>query len=134
MKWLILLLMVGSASAVDLNIGLYTDHIGADGFNENNQLIGLTIGRYEIGTYENSYDVRSIYAARRIEYNDKFGVMTGLVSGYSFSCVQGLSQCRESDIMPMFAGYMRINDYLTITQMANAVMLIANIRGIFNVQ
>ena len=134
MKYLLMLLMIGSASAVDLNLGLYTDHIGGGNFNENNQLIGVSIGKYELGTYQNSYDVRSIYAARRMEYNDRVGVMAGLVSGYSFSCVQGMSVCEESDIIPLFAGYARINNYLTVTLMANAVMLTANIRGLFNVQ
>jgi hypothetical protein len=98
--------------------------------NENNRLIGLSIGDYEVGTYNNSYNTRSFYGAKRfpLDKKDRFGIMAGGVSGYNLDCVQGNGECKETDVLPMAAAYVRINNVLTALQMANAFMLTANFR------
>lgn len=127
MKILFLLLISFSLNAAELNIGLYTTHIGVDGLNESNQLIGVSTEKYELGTFHNSYNVRSFYAAKRFEYNDKIGFMAGAVSGYNVDCVMGRGFCNESDLLPMFSVYIHITDNLTLIEMANAFMLVLRI-------
>lgn len=123
----LLLTVANLAPAAELNLGLYTTHVNVDFLNEDNKLIGLSLGRYEVGTYFNSYEVRSYYAARRFEFNDSIGVMAGGVTGYSWECMMVTGICSESDVIPMFATYWRITDYLTIIEMGPAFMLTLNI-------
>lgn len=125
---LAILLTVASLShTAELNLGLYTTHVNVDFLNEDNRLIGLSLGRYEIGTYFNSYKVRSYYGARRFEFNDSIGVMVGGVTGYSWDCVLVTGVCSETDAIPMFATYWRITDHLTRIEMGPAIMLTVSV-------
>jgi hypothetical protein len=147
------MLLSFNLNAAELNLGFYSFHLFSSGLNESNYLIGISTKHAEFGTYQNSYDVRSYYVARKFSYNDKISFMGGVVSGYSSECIFAsnksspvridknktpptltgvsapelppeINTCNESDLSPLIAMDITLTDNVHVIVMGDAFMLV----------
>lgn len=85
---LILLLIVPALSMADsINFGVYTRHIKANDFyNNDNNLIALHIDRYYVASFTNSFGFQTYFGGLEKKLNDNVSFVYGLSYGYSRHC------------------------------------------------
>ena len=85
MKYLVLLLICGSAWGDSINFGLLTHHNNNSGKNNNNNLIAIEYKNLIGAYFDNSYNQPTYLAGIKINIYRNIGFAAGLTYGYDLS-------------------------------------------------
>lgn len=101
MKYLILLLICGSAWGNSISVGVLTHHndVMSCGIkcNEQNNLLAIEYKNSIIATFNNSYYHQTYLMARKIEINKNLSILGGISYGYDQDCLNPFKTTCEDD-------------------------------------
>lgn len=121
----VLLALVGSVSAFELEFGLATHHWISEGVNNDNELIGIHWRGIEVGTMLNSYRDRSYILGYRFDLGGGFSLSVGTIHGYRDNAKVYPVRIKQTVFYPSFNYTQRIHDQFSIRvrQMAEVTMI-----------
>jgi len=114
---LLFVLFSGHVSAVDLIRGVMTKHTLSSGYiyqdnfhkyNEDNQLVGVSVGKFSVATLENSYYRRSVIAMYTPFYHRYLDLKVGFSTGYEHILPQ-FSYAGLTPVLSFGVKYKKVN-------------------------